>query len=100
MGKAIAISIALVLIIAITSLADLRSQRISKQVGDLNLKQERDLHRMVRSAAEVMRGLGANRDLNDLDVLSDRSSEAVDQWLRDYAVFTDRNKDGTIITTG
>lgn len=93
MGRAIAISVAMVLIITIIAFASLRLQRINKQVGDLNLKQERDLHRMVRSAAEVMRGLGANRDLNDLDVLSDRSSEAVDQWLRDYAVFTDRNKE-------
>lgn len=93
MGRAIAISVAMVLIITIIAFASLRLQRINKQVGDLNLKQERDLHRMVRSAAEVMRGLGANRDLNDLDVLSDRSSEAVDQWLRDYAVFADRNKE-------
>lgn len=93
MGRAIVIGIVLVVIAGIVTFLILRAQAVSRQVGDLNRKQERDLRQMVYNAAEVMRGLGANRDLNDLDVLSDRSSEAVDQWLRDYAVFTDRNKE-------
>lgn len=93
MGRAIVASIMMVLIIAIIGFVVLRAQRTSKQVGDLNLKQEKDLHQMVRKAADVMRELGPGYGLEDLDVLSTRSQEAIDQWLRDYAVFIDRNKE-------
>lgn len=94
MGKAIVVSLTIVIITVAVIWAIRRSWSDAHQVGDLNLKQERDLRRMVHNAAEVMRRLEASRnDINDFDLLSDESRENVAQWLRDYAVFQDKNKE-------
>lgn len=95
MGRAIVASLMMVSVVAILTFLILRAQKVSKQVGDLNRKQEQDLRRMVGDAAEVMRGLGQvhGDSLHDFDVLSDRSRESIDQWLRDHAVFVNKNKE-------
>lgn len=84
MGKAIAVSIALVLIVAIIAYVVRRSLKEANEVGDLNLKQERQLRRLVDDAAVTMRSLGVGYHIDDSDVLSERSRATVDDWLNRY----------------
>lgn len=84
MGKAIVISIALVLIISIIGYFIGRSVRDANQVGDLDMRQERVLRRLVDDAALVMRSLGHTYDVDDSDLLSERSKRSVSAWLDRY----------------
>ena len=84
MGKAIAISIAMVLIVFIIAYFVRRSVKDANQVGDLTLDQERVLRRLVDDAAMIMRSLGYTYDVDDSDLLSERSKRSVSAWLDRY----------------
>lgn len=87
MGKAIAISVALVLIVAIIAFVVYRLNKKPPR-GDLTSKQEHELEKMVHSAASVMRNLGYQPgDIDNTDVLSSRSTEKINQWLGTYEHF-------------
>lgn len=90
MGRAIAviaIALAIVAVVAIIAYVVRRSLREANEVGDLTLKQERHLRRLADDAALVMRGLGASYHIDETDVLSERSRETVDDWLRRYDTY-------------
>jgi hypothetical protein len=87
MGKAIVTSIMLVLIVAIIAYVIRRTMKEANEVGDLNLKQERQLRRLVDDAAVVMRSLGVGFDIQGSDILSDRSQATVNQWLQRYDTY-------------
>lgn len=83
MGRAIAVSVALVLIVGIIALVVYFLNR-KPPVGDLDRSQERELQKLVHGAAGVMRSLGARMDIDDSDVLSPRSTRNVTGWLDLY----------------
>jgi hypothetical protein len=85
MGKAIAVSLAVVLIVGIIALTVYLLNRKPKQ-GDLSRRQEYELQKMVHRAAGVMRHLGYVPDghIDDSDILSQRSKDNVSKWLSDY----------------
>ena len=87
MGKAIAVSVALVLIVAIVALVVYRLNKKPPR-GDLDRKQEYELEKLVHGAAGVIRNLGnAHNDIEDNDLLSDRSRQNVERWLHEYEKF-------------
>lgn len=85
MGKAIAVSTAMVLIIGIIALTVYLMNRKPKR-GDLTSKEEYELEQMVHAAAGVMRHLGYSPEggIDDSDVLSLRSKQNVARWLDGY----------------
>lgn len=85
MGKAIAISVALVLIVAIIAFVVYRLNRKPPR-GDLTSKEEYELEQMVHAAAGVMRRLGYSPEnsIDESDFLSDRSKTNVAKWLDGY----------------
>jgi hypothetical protein len=84
MGRAIVTSIALVIIVAIIAFVIRKSLKESNQVGDWNLKQEREARQLLTEAAHVMRGIGPGLEIHDSDVISDRSRRAINNWLTRY----------------
>lgn len=85
MGKAIAVSVALVLIVGIISFVVYRLNKKPPR-GDLTSKEEYELEQMVHAAAGVMRHLGYSPEggIDDSDVLSLRSKQNVARWLDGY----------------
>lgn len=87
MGKAIAVSAAMVLIIGIIALVVWLLNKKPPR-GDLNSKQEYELEKLVHGAAGVIRNLGnAHNNIEDNDLLSDRSRQNVERWLNEYEKF-------------
>lgn len=87
MGKAIAWSVAVVLVTGIIALTIYLRNRPPKR-GDLNRKQEFELEKLIHSAAGVMRYLGnAHNNIEDNDLLSSRSQDNVARWLDQYEKF-------------
>jgi hypothetical protein len=84
MGKAIVVSIMVVIVIAITAFVVRKSLKEANQVGDWNLKQEREARQLLTEAAHVMRGIGPGLEIHDSDVISDRSRRAINNWLTRY----------------
>jgi hypothetical protein len=84
MGRAIVTSVALVIIVAIIAFVIRKSLKESNQVGDWNLKQEREARQLLTEAAHVMRGIGPGLEIHDSDVISDRSRRAINNWLTRY----------------
>jgi hypothetical protein len=93
MGKAIVVSLALVICIGIIAFVVRRSLREASQVGDLNLKQEREIRALLDEAAGVMHKLGPAYEIEESDVLSERSKVSVDKWLRKHSQFLSRDKE-------
>lgn len=85
MGRAIAISVAVVLIVAIIAFVVYRLNKKPPR-GDLTSKEEYELEKMVHAAAGVMRHLGYSPDggIDNSDVLSPRSTASVAKWLDGY----------------
>jgi hypothetical protein len=85
MGKAIAVSAAMVLIIGIIAFTVYRMSRKPPR-GDLTSKEEYELLKMMHRAAGVMRRLGYQPDgnIDDSDILSRRSKQNIDKWLHEY----------------
>jgi len=84
MGKAIVVSITILVIFLTVALLIYRAYRHSTKVGDLTQKQEREMRKLVEDAARVMRGLGTSLTIEDSDVLSERSQDGINWWLRRY----------------
>lgn len=93
MGRAIAIGVTLVLIVAIIAFVIIRSVREANKVGDLTRKQEREMQVLLHEAAQVLHGIGPTYDINHTDILSDRSREAVDAWLKKFNTHLNREKE-------
>jgi hypothetical protein len=93
MGKAIVVSLTMVIIIGIIAYVIRRTMREANQVGDLNLKQERQLRALLDEAAGVMHRLGPAYEIEDSDVLSKQSKVSVDSWLRSYNDYLSSNKE-------
>lgn len=84
MGKALAVSAAMVLIIGIVAATVMWLNR-REPTGDLNLKEEREILTLLHSGAGVMRSLGnAHNNIDDNDVMSIRSQRALAAWLTRY----------------
>lgn len=90
MGKAIVVSLTLIIIIAIVAFLIRLSMREATQIGDLNLKQEREMRALLRDAYVIMGGLGPAMDIEDSDILSDRSRVAVDGWLKKHSDYREK----------
>lgn len=84
MGKAIIVSVTILIIFLTVTVVLYRAQARSKTVGDLNQKQERELRRLLSEASHVMRGIGVGVHIDDSDVVSDRSRRAIENWLVRY----------------
>jgi hypothetical protein len=95
MGNAIVTALLVLAVVATISYVLIRMSKEAKeasQVGDLNLKQERELRRLVDDAALTIRSLGASGTIEDSDFLSDRSNLAIERWLHRYDTYTDHQK--------
>ena len=92
MGKAIVISIALILLAISFSLTIRWYFKEANKVGDLNLKQEREMRHLIEGANRVLTNLGSAYAIEDTDVLSGRSQQAVNQWISDYETWTHNNQ--------
>ncbi len=84
MGKAIVVSIALIIIIGIIAFVIRRSVSEATQVGDLNLKQERKMHDLLQSAAMIFNAAGVSFEIEDTDIISDRTQAKINNWLVEY----------------
>lgn len=87
MGKAIAISVTVIIVVAIVALLIWVSNREPIK-GDLNRKQEYELEKLIHGAAGVIRSLGnAHNNIEETDLLSARSQQNVAHWLEQYEKF-------------
>jgi hypothetical protein len=94
MGKAIIAAIVALAIIGTIAYVVIRMAREAKeasQAGDL--KQERALRRLVDDAALTLRSIGPSGSIEDTDVLSSRSTIAVERWLHRYDTYTNHQKE-------
>lgn len=96
MGKAIIAAIVALAIIGTIAYVVIRMAREAKeasQIGDLNIKQERALRHLVDDAATTLRSIGPSGSIEDTDVLSSRSTIAVERWLHRYDTYTNLEKE-------
>jgi len=84
MGKAIIVSLTILIIFLTVVILIYRAHKNSTQVGDLTQKEERKMRRLLHEAAYVMKGLGVGSSIDDSDVISSRSRVAIDNWLVRY----------------
>jgi len=92
MGKAIIVSITILIIFLTVAILIYRANKhsnIAPEMGDFGLKQERQMRQLLDRAASVMRGVGGvdGYQINQIDILSDRSRESVNAWLLEYDTF-------------
>jgi len=84
MGKAIIVSVTILIIFLTVVILIYRAYRHSTKVGDLDQRQERELRQLLGEAAHVMRRLGVAPSIDDSDVLSERSRRSIENWLVRY----------------
>lgn len=86
MGKALAISITIILLVLIGVVFAAwwrkRDDR-TRFIGDLSGEQEQRLRELNQAAADIFRQLGPSYDIVDTDLLSDRSQAMVNAWLKE-----------------
>lgn len=88
MGKLI-VSGAVIIILALIVVGyAMYHRRNTVQVkGDLNQKEEREMRKLLDRAARIMLTTGPANTIEDSDVLSTRTADAMDSWLRDHNEF-------------
>lgn len=91
MGKAIVVSLTMIIIILGVAILIYRHNR-KPPVGDLTVKQERELRELVEQAYRVMNNVGIGMEIEDTDVVSPRTESAINNWMTDYASWSRRNR--------
>jgi len=83
MGKAIVISITIVVLVMLIIGAAMWATREQRGVG-FTPRQERARQRLLNRAHQILSEAGAARTIEDSDVLSHRTMAARDEWLQRY----------------
>jgi len=83
MGRAIVISITIVVLVMLIIGAAMWATREQRGVG-FTPRQERARQRLLNRAHQILSEAGPGRTIEDSDVLSSRTSAARDEWLNRY----------------
>ena len=84
MGKAIVVGVTLVVLVTIILAFSVKWSRDARKIGDLNRKQEAELRKLTMSAAAIFHGLGYTDDVQTMDILSERSTLKINNWLKEF----------------
>lgn len=85
MGKAIVIgSVIIILALLAVGYAMYHNRKTEQVKGDLTSKEEREMRKLLDRAARIMLTTGPANTIEDSDVLSPRTADAMDSWLRDH----------------
>jgi len=85
MGRAIVEGLVILLALAIIGIILLRVLRHKDGVkGDLNLREERKMQRLVIEAAMIFSDLGPKAGIDDSDFLSHESKQKIEVWMDKY----------------
>lgn len=88
MEKAIVASLAIAVIIGVVVLA---IRYLNRQQSN-DQREQYELEKLVHAAAGVMRRLGTEGDIEDVDALSLRSQQNVGRWLESYEQYQWRRR--------
>lgn len=90
MGKALVIGVVVIIVVAIGAWFTWKTFTFRPPVGDMNVKRERELWRITERAAGILVNLGPKFEIEDSDLLSEDSKEAIQVWLSEYYQFQDK----------
>lgn len=90
MGKALAIGAVVIIVVAIAAWWAWKMFTFKPPVGDLNIKRERELWHITERASKIMLNLGPKYEIEDSDLLSEDSKQAIRVWMADYYQFQEK----------